>query len=285
MAKMLNENIFLFSVDLEDIRLRMDDGLKYNASVERLVGNYLEFLNKFKSKATFFVVGDIPQYYPDLIKTLVKEGHEIACHSNLHLPVEKQTAKEFKEDLLRNIESLTNAGANQIVGYRAPFYSITPKTPWAFEVLAETGFKYSSSVLPSKNPIYGWPNFGEKPRKMKEGIWEIPISLSANFMLTVPFAGGVYFRVLPKAIINWNFKKQFGNNNAVAGYFHPYDIDVDQEPYMHPGIDESWFYNKLLYHNRSKVFSRLDSIMERFQPKIITYKNYFEELNSQDAKR
>jgi polysaccharide deacetylase family protein (PEP-CTERM system associated) len=277
---MSDKNIFLFSVDLEDIRLRMEDGMKYNAAVERLVDDYLFFLNKFNSKATFFVVGDIPKTYPDLIRKLVREGHEIACHSNRHLPVEKQTESEFRDDLLRNRDNLMNAGADSLTGYRAPYYSLTAKTPWAFEILSETGFSYSSSVLPSKNPLYGWPGFGEQPRKMNKGIWEIPVTISSGSFLNVPFAGGVYFRALPLFMIQRNFKKKFGEKKVIAGYFHPYDIDEQQERFMHPDINKSVFYNKLLYLNRGKVFSRLDKIMQQFSPSIITYKKYSEQLNS-----
>lgn len=273
------KNIFLFSVDLEDVRLRMNDGGKYKPRVETLVERYFEFLNKHNAKATFFTVGDIPKEYPGLIKTIAAEGHEIACHSNKHIPVTEQTSAEFKIDLLQNIENLTNAGASDIIGYRAPVYSITEKTPWAFDVLSELGFKYSSSVLPAKNPLYGWEDFGETPRKIKNELWEIPVSIRGGNFLNVPFSGGVYFRVLPMMLIKKAFKKHFSTGLAVTSYFHPYDIDAEQELFMHPGINDSRFYNRLMYHNRKNVFSRLETIMEINKCKIITYKNYLEQLN------
>ncbi|MGZ4056341.1 MAG: polysaccharide deacetylase family protein [Bacteroidia bacterium] len=273
------KNVFLFSVDLEDIRLRMNDGSKYKPRVEILVEQYLNFLNKYKAKATFFTVGDIPKEYPDLIKTIVSEGHEIACHSNKHIPVTNQSPEEFKTDLLKNIENLSNAGASNIIGYRAPIYSITPKTPWAFDILAEAGIKYSSSVLPAKNPFYGWEGFGEQPQKMKNGLWEIPVSVRGGNFLNVPFSGGVYFRVLPMMMIKNGFRKHYEKGKAVTGYFHPYDIDVEQESLMHPGINNSRFYNRIMYYNRKHVFSRLDTIMKTFDCEIITYKNYLKSLN------
>ena len=272
-----NKNIFLFSVDLEDVRLRMSDGLRHEPRVEKLVEQYFKFLNKYQAKATFFTVGDIPKQYPNLIKTIVGEGHEIACHSNKHIPVAEQTREEFKTDLLKNIENLTNAGVSSLIGYRAPVYSITNKTPWAFDVLSELGFKYSSSILPAKNPLYGWENFGEVPRKMNERLWEIPVSVRGGNFLNVPFSGGVYFRVLPMMLIEKSFKEHYSKGLAVTGYFHPYDIDAKQEFFMHPGINNNWFYNWLMYYNRTGVFSRLDSIMKTFNARIITYKQYIEE--------
>lgn len=272
------KNIFLLSIDLEDVRLRMSDGLKYAPRVEILVHEYLKFLDKHHSKATFFTVGDIPKYYPDLIKTLVAEGHEIACHSNQHLPVTEQSPDAFKADLSACIEHLRIAGAPEIVGYRAPVFSLTEKTPWAFEILSELGFSYSSSVLPAKNPLYGWEGFGEAPRKMNNHLWEIPMNVRGSKLLNVPFSGGVYFRVLPMMIIKKAIEKHFSGNIAITSYFHPYDIDCNQEPFMHPGINNSWFYNKLMYYNRSAVFPRLDFIMNTFNCKIMTYKSYVAQL-------
>ena len=273
------KNVFLFSIDLEDIRLRMDDGSKYKPRVEVLVEQYLQFLNKYKSKATFFTVGDIPKEYPNLIKTIISEGHEIACHSNKHIPVTQQTPEEFKTDLLKNIGNLSTAGATNIIGYRAPIYSITPKTPWAFDILSEAGIKYSSSVLPAKNPFYGWDGFGEQPQKMKNGLWEIPVSILGGNILNVPFSGGVYFRVLPMSVIKKAFKKHYDKGIAVTGYFHPYDGDTEQEKLMHPGINNSRLYNYIMYYNRKSMFTRLEKIMEAFQCEIITYKSYMESLN------
>ena len=272
-------NIFLFSIDLEDVRLRMENGNKFQPRVELMVEKYLYFLNKYSSKATFFTVGDIPKNYPGLIKTIIDEGHEIACHSNKHIPVAEQTKVEFKSDLLQNLENLRNAGAIDIIGYRAPIYSITERSVWVFEVLTELGFKYSSSVLPAKNPLFGWEGFGEKPKKMNEKLWEIPVSISGAIFFNVPFSGGVYFRVLPMPLIKKKFGNHFSRGLAVTSYFHPYDIDAQQESFMHPGINNSLFYNKLMYYNRKNVFERLDTIMETFNCKIITYKEYSESLN------
>lgn len=273
------KNIFLFSVDLEDVRLRMENGLNYKPRVDLMVEHYLRFLDKHDSKATFFTVGDIPQHYPSLIKTILSEGHEIACHSNKHIPVTQQSKEAFKMDLLQNLENLNKAGASNIVGYRAPIYSITKDTAWAFDILTELGFIYSSSVLPAKNPLFGWEGFGEAPRMMTDRLLEIPVSVRGSNFLNVPFAGGVYFRVLPMSFIKKSFEKHFSNGLAVTSYFHPYDSDADQERFVHPGINNSWFYNQLMYYNRKNMFDRLETIMETYDCKIITYKEYAQSVN------
>ncbi|KZS41295.1 hypothetical protein AWE51_23100 [Aquimarina aggregata] len=274
------ENIFLFSVDLEDVRLRVNEGLIYTARVEDLVESYLTFLNNYKSKATFFTVGDIPKYYPNLIKMIVEEGHEIACHSNKHKAVANQTPEEFRDDLLRNMETLYNYGARELIGYRAPTFSITKDVLWAFDILTDLGFKYSSSILPAKNPLYGWEGFGESPKKMNDDLWEIPISLRKSTFLKVPFSGGVYFRFLPYHLIKKSFGHHFNNDLAVTSYFHPYDIDLKQEKFMHPEINNNLIYNQLMYYNRRKVFPRLNEIMNTFNAKIMTYKSYISGLDN-----
>lgn len=268
----VKDNIFLFSIDLEDIRFRMQDGTKYKERVPFMTEKYLAFLSKHKSKATFFVVGDIAETYPSLIKDIVSEGHEIACHSYRHIPVTEFTPEKFKADTQKNIDALLYAGAKDIKGYRAPVFSFTPKTPWAFEILKELGFTYSSSVLPAKHPLYGWAGFGEEPRLMS-GITEIPMSIMNSPFLKVPFAGGVYFRTLPLAMIKRNFERKFSKGKPVLSYFHPYDIDTEQERFMHPDINGNRFYNFLLYHNRKHVFQRLEFIME-LGCKIIPYNEY-----------
>ncbi|EZH72933.1 hypothetical protein ATO12_18100 [Aquimarina atlantica] len=273
-----NNHLFLFSVDLEDVRLRVENGLSYKARVEALVDRYLEFLDSYDSTATFFTVGGIPKYYPSLIEKIVSQGHEIACHSSEHKAVVNQTKEEFKDDVSRNMESLYNAGAKEIKGYRAPTFSVTPKTLWVYEVLSELGITYSSSVLPAKNPLYGWESFGEHPKKMNSDIWEIPITLRKSSLFKVPFSGGVYFRFLPFYFVKKSFAFRFSNGSAVTSYFHPYDIDLDQERFMHPEINDSPIYNYLMYYNRKKVFSRLHKIMTTFKPKIITYKSYVSSL-------
>lgn len=282
MIKEKDNHIFLFSIDLEDVRLRVKNGLTYQARVETLVEHYLEFLDTYNSKATFFTVGDIPKHYPDLVKMIVDSGHEIACHSSTHMPVTSQSKEEFRNDVSRNLESLYNAGAKEVIGYRAPTYSITPKTPWAFDVLSELGISYSSSVLPAKNPLYGWEGFGETPRKMNSDFWEIPVSLRKGNFFKVPFSGGVYFRFLPFFLIKKSFTFHFKKGAAVTSYFHPYDIDLEQERFMHPEINDNWIYNQLLYFNRKNVFSRLHKVMEIFDPTIITYKNYVKLLDGNE---
>lgn len=275
---MSEANIFLFSIDLEDVRRMVPEGERMTPRVPELTHRYLEFLQKHDSRATFFVVGEVAEEYPQLIREIAARGHEIACHSQHHITLDRMNRQSFEADLKKNLETLKAAGATEISGYRAPTFSLTEERAWAYEVLAKLGFTYSSSVLPAKNPLFGWPGFGESPRRM-QGVTEIPMLLSGWRGLNVPFGGGVYFRVLPFTLTQRAFKKAYAKNLAVPGYFHPYDIDTRQERIMHPNLKDNSFYNRLMYLNRNKVFPRLEKLLKA-GTRIVTYREYLNQLHA-----
>lgn len=276
---MKTNNTFLFSIDLEDPRENVINGGLYKDRVVENTYQFINWLEKQNFKCTFFVVGKVAEQHPDLIKTLVAKQHEIACHSYSHLPVASLTKAEFKQDLEKNINSLIKAGANNIKGFRAPIFSLTKDCLWAYDVMKECGITYSSSVLPAKSPLYGWEEFGKTHKTMPNGVIEFPITLSKFITLQVPFAGGVYFRFLPKQFIYKSFTSQFQKNQPVLSYFHPYDLDVEQEKYMHSGINNNPFFNWLLYYNRKNLLNRLDAVL-KLDVKIETYSNYISTLKN-----
>ena len=260
----INRSKLLFSIDLEDVRDQVDDGYKYREAVPNNTHQFLDFLQSRNARATFFVVGNVARKYPSLINEILSEGHEIACHSDTHIQIDKQTPDEFANDLKRNLESLNAAGAGDVIGYRAPTFSLTAKTQWAYNYLHAAGIKYSSSVLPAANPLYGWKEFGDKPRFVHH-VFEIPITLHASPLLRVPMAGGVYFRVFPFMLINYSARRHMKNNNPITTYLHPYDIDTQQEHFMHPDLDNKKHLNYLMYINRSKVFEKLNRLADLCQ--------------------
>lgn len=267
--------LFLFSVDFEDVRLRMKDGENLPERLPQITEQLLGFLSKHKIQCTFFVVGDVAEKYPELIKIISSEGHEIACHSAAHTTLYKLTKEKFRKDLVKNIDSLKKAGADNIIGYRAPVFSITENTKWAYDVLNEFGFKYSSSVLPASNPLFGWKNFGALPKKI-DNLWEIPMSVTSFATKKIPFAGGVYFRALPFSLIKKAFSEYKKKNLPVLGYFHPYDFDAHEKYFKFPEINNPIF-NRLLFHNRKSTFSRLEKVITS-GANIITYADFIKQL-------
>jgi polysaccharide deacetylase family protein (PEP-CTERM system associated) len=254
----------LLSVDLEDVRSWVKDGHRYRDGVVENTRRYLAHFKGWGVKATFFTVGEVARRYPQLIGEIVEAGHELACHGDVHLQIDKMTPQQFRSDMQRNLTALEAAGAKDVVGFRAPTFSLTARTVWAHEVLADLGFTYSSSVLPAGNPLYGWPEFGKEARKVAGGLWELPVTLHTIPGMPLPIAGGVYFRVLPFFLTRWAIGKNIGQGLPVVTYFHPYDIDTEQERFMHPDLGDKKHLNMLMYIGRAKVLGRLNVLHQSF---------------------
>ena len=268
---------FLFSVDLEDVRSLVPDGASYAERVPANVDGYLQFLARHDFKATFFTVGDIARRYPELIARIVDAGHELACHTSDHTPLERLGPDGFRVDLERNVLDLQKAGAGEIRGFRAPIFSLTEKTAWAYDALRELGFSYSSSVLPHANPLYGWHGFGTTCMRTEPGVWEVPLTVSGILGRKLPFAGGVYFRVLPPSFVRYLVRRRLVAGRPIVGYFHPYDLDTEQERFMHPELGENRALNALMFVNRSRVLARLDAVVG-LGARIVRYDTYVEQV-------
>ncbi|MEA3010080.1 MAG: peptidoglycan-N-acetylglucosamine deacetylase [Sphingomonadales bacterium] len=246
---------YLFSVDVEDPRLDLPDGDRFPARVPALVDTYLDFLRRHEAKGSFFVVGEVARRHPEMIARIAAEGHELGCHSDSHVPLDRLGQARFRDDLLRNLEALDRAGAGAIKGYRAPCFSMTAQTGWAYEALAELGFAYSSSVLPARSPLYGQPGFGARPRLI-EDVVELPVTLLPFRWLKVP-VGGLYFRVLPRFVLRRALARRRRAGETVASYHHPYDIDTEQA-FTHAGFRRWGAFDLLMRANRGSVLPRLE---------------------------
>lgn len=272
---------YLLSVDLEDVRFSVPNGRSFRARVPEMTDRILGFLRENKIRITFFTVGDIAREYPEIIRQVVSEGHEIACHTNTHIVLDRQSKELFSSDLAKNLESLYAAGAKEIVGFRAPYFSLTKATAWAYEVLQELGFVYSSSVLPAPNPIYGWPEFN-RLGEIRSGILELPMTVTPILGKLMPFAGGVYLRMLPRWAISQLVKRQIRAGEPLLGYLHPFDLDYQQERFPHPGMENNKLHNALMYYNRRTVLNKAQSILSLGLP-VQTYKDFVFEMISRNS--
>ncbi len=273
---MKNARHFLFSIDLEDVRNAIPNGHRFRERVPEMTHRYLKFLEKHQSTCTFFVVGNIVKSYPSLIREISSAGHEIACHGFDHTPLDFHTESTFEDDIKKTIDAIVDSGIDEPRGYRAPVFSLTEKVKWAYGILSKYNFLYSSSVLPSRNFNYGWPGADPVPHQVRNKLFEIPVTLFPWPLYTVPFSGGLYFRTLPFWLIRSGFNSTWKKNQPCISYFHPYDIDVEQEKFMHPGLRNNSFYNFMMYRNRSNLFSKFESLIED-GAQITTYKKFVHE--------
>ncbi|MGZ8189866.1 MAG: XrtA system polysaccharide deacetylase [Methylococcaceae bacterium] len=199
--------------------------------VEKNTNKILDLFADRSIKATFFTLGWVAERYPDLVRRIVKEGHELACHGYEHIRVTEQTPEQFRADVSKSKKLLEELSGKAVKGYRAASYSIGADNLWALEVLQEEGFKYSSSIYPVKHDLYGMP---DAPRFIYEPIAdqsfkEIPITTMRFGNKNLPCGGGGFFRFYPYFISKWAFR-QVNNNEQQAGifYFHPWEIDPGQ---------------------------------------------------------
>jgi polysaccharide deacetylase family protein (PEP-CTERM system associated) len=246
----------LLSIDLEDVRDFIKDGHTYADRLLTNVNVYLDLFKRLEIKATFFVVGKLARRYPELIEKISTEGHELACHGDQHIQLDRLSPAEFERDLGENLKALSDCGIESVYGFRAPTFSLVQSTSWVYSVLENLGFTYSSSVLPARNPLYGWPGFGEHSRIVSAKVLEIPITLHSLPFPRVPVVGGVYFRVMPFLFTSRAARKQ-RSRGPLTTYLHPYDVDTRQERFMHPDLNDNRFFNWLMYRNRDKVVPRL----------------------------
>lgn len=223
---------------------------------------FLRFLADRGARCTFFTTGDVARRYPSLVRDIAEQGHEVACHSSDHASLHEHDPESFRADVLRCQEDFGSAGVPPAVGFRAPCGSLTRKTAWAYDVLSELGFVYSTSVVAANNPLYGWPEFGPDRPCRRGGLWELPMSLPGVPGLNVPFMGGVYFRVLPYPLVRRWFLRRPAACGPIVGYLHPYDIDPDGERIQFPELKGNRLFNWLMTLNRGGVFERLEKLVE-----------------------
>ena len=199
--------------------------------VERNVDRILALLAKGNVHATFFTLGWIAERYPQVVRKIVAGGHELASHGYGHLRASDQTREEFRDDITRSKALLEDIGGQQVLGYRAPSFSIGTANLWALDVLQEAGYRYSSSIYPIQHDHYGMPDaprFAFYPNG-PDGLLEVPITTVQVMQRKLPAGGGGYFRLLPYALSRWMMERvnQVDQQSAIF-YFHPWEIDPGQ---------------------------------------------------------
>jgi polysaccharide deacetylase family protein (PEP-CTERM system associated) len=191
----------------------------------------LELLSEAGKRATFFVLGHLAERHPGLIREVASEGHEIGTHGYSHTLVYKLQPNEFRADVERSTSFLEDLTGKPVLGHRAPFFSITNKATWAFEILAELGIRYDSSVFPVRNYRYG---IREAPRwpyeiECRTGtLSEFPVSTWAMRRWQLPVAGGAYFRLYPYALTRAAFRAINREGHPAVFYLHPWEVDPGQ---------------------------------------------------------
>lgn len=207
-------------------------GCKPDVSVVGNTLNTLDLLSKTGNRATFFVLGTVAQHYPDIVKEIIKQGHEVATHGYYHKLIYNMTPTEFEDDIKISLDYLSKAGCNQILGYRAPYWSITKRSLWALDILKKLGFKYDSSVFPIRRGLYGIADAPRFPYKILNDLWESPPATIRFCGVNLPIAGGGYLRLMPYKLVCSAIKRSISKFIRVF-YFHPYELDPKDTQLQH----------------------------------------------------
>jgi len=200
---------------------------RVEANIERI----LLLLDSRRIHATFFTLGWIAERYPAMLRRVAAAGHEVASHGYAHLRASEQSAAQFADDVRRSKAILEQITGLAVRGYRAPSFSIGAANLWAFDVLQEAGYRYSSSIYPIRHDHYGMPDaprFAWRPRG-PHGVLELPVSTVRLRGRNLPAGGGGYFRLMPYALSRWLLRR-INSRDGQAGifYFHPWELDPGQ---------------------------------------------------------
>jgi polysaccharide deacetylase family protein (PEP-CTERM system associated) len=281
------------SIDVEDYfhvsaferSVKKEEWINFPLRVEDNTRRMIDILSQYGIKATFFILGWVAERRPRLIRKIHEEGHEIACHGYGHRRVYTQSRQEFRDDIRKCKTLLEELIGAPVFGYRAPSYSISLNSLWAFDELAEAGFLYDSSVFPICHDLYGipnWPRFPFRVAKMGSGKWapdrrkhergsgrekysrmmELPITTLQLAGKNFPIAGGGYFRLFPYPFTRWALRRinQYEKRPFIF-YLHPWELDPEQ-----PRIPDVSFKSRFRHYvNLEKTEQRFRKLLTDFR--------------------
>ena len=266
----MDRPVNVMTVDVEDYfqvsafepYIRRDSWGRLECRVEPNVDRILQLFDRHGVKATFFTLGWIAERYPQMVRRMVAQGHELASHGWSHVRVTQQDQDAFRQDIVRTKALLEDVSGQEILGYRAASYSIGADNLWALDVLRETGHLYSSSIYPIRHDLYGMP---EAPRfafrPSEGGFLEFPVTTFRIANKNLPCGGGGWFRLVPYAGMRWAIRRvnRVDGESAIF-YFHPWEIDPDQP--RQAGIDAKTRFRH--YINLERMESRLNRLLGDF---------------------
>jgi len=253
------EDYFQVSALSPYVRRSEWDGLP--SRVEHNVDRILEMLAESGARATFFTLGWVAERWPWMARRIVATGHELASHGYAHQRASEQTPGEFLADIRLAKSVLEDVTHTEVKGYRAPNFSICEENTWAFDCIAEAGYRYSSSVYPVRHDHYGMPNAPRFAYESRQGLLEFPISTFRILGSNLPAGGGGYFRLMPYAISRWAIEQVNERDRQPAiFYFHPWEIDPEQPRFENVGAKARFRH----YLNLHRTEARLRRLLADF---------------------
>lgn len=231
---------------------------RVEANMDRVLAQF----DRAGVKGTFFTLGWIAERYPHIVRQIVDAGHELASHGYGHARADGQTLAVFADDVRRAKALLEQIGGVLVRGYRAPTFSIGPRNPWAFDVLEEAGYAYSSSLYPVRHDLYGAPDSPRFPYRPAAGrLVELPMTTLRLGGRNLPISGGGYFRLTPYTLFRAALRRFNRTESAPAiFYFHPWEIDP-----MQPRVPQASRMSRFRHTvNLGAMSGRLEHLLRDF---------------------
>lgn len=242
--------------------------IKRTPQVINGIDKILDWLRKKDTFATFFVVGELLEFKPELLDKILQNGHEIAFHTMRHIRLDSMQSKDRFEEEIREFAELTNRKSR---GFRAPTFSLSRSTGWAIDALTEHDYLYDSSIVPVKTRMYGIDGAESKPYRITSNnivsndpngkILEFPLMTTKLFGKKIPAAGGFYLRVLPLSIIEKAIKRYQSENIPAAFYIHSWELVPE---YM-PKLSLPFMAKFITYHNLNNALQKTSRLLEKFE--------------------
>jgi polysaccharide deacetylase family protein (PEP-CTERM system associated) len=233
------------------------------ASTQRI----LDLLAELDARGTFYVLGCVAKKHPALVKAICAAGHEIASHGFDHELIYNQTGAQFREDVRSARTLLQDLSGQEVIGYRAPSYTIVQRTLWALPILAEEGYRYDSSIFPIARRRYGMPKAPRWPHRIElesmAWIVEFPLPTVRLGPVNLPATGGAYLRLLPEGFQRRAISGMLRREQPFVISVHPWELDP-QQPRLPVGRRTKWTH----YHNLGSAEHRLRTLLSwaRFRP-------------------
>ena len=240
---------------------------KLEPKVVNGIEKIFELLRKNDTLATFFVVGELLEYDPEILDKILENGHEIGFHTMHHTRLHDFKSKDEFLDELIQFSKLTN---NKSKGFRAPTFSLDSSTSWIIDCLEEKNYTYDSSIVPAKSSMYGHSNAQENPYKIssksiensdEDGkLTEYPLLVTKFLNKKIPAGGGFYLRTLPLKIIKNAIKNYEKRQIPATFYIHSWELT----PEFMPRIKLSKKDDFITYHNIGKAYGKMDELLNEF---------------------
>jgi polysaccharide deacetylase family protein (PEP-CTERM system associated) len=253
------------SIDFEDwfqpFAARGVDGWeRYPSRVPADTDRLLAVLSRHNVRCTFFMLGEVAEKFPEAVKAIHAAGHEIGSHSYRHLPLYQQEQRQFEAEMRRSLDYLAELTGEKVLGFRAPFFSLRHDSLWAIDSLKRLGLIYDSSIHPTVGVFHGSSVGGRLPYTHDNGLREFPITTVSVLGMSLPFGGGVYYRLLPYWMIRKGLNRINRDNVAANIYFHPREFDPDL-PRLKTGVK----MKLIVYAGTKTLESKLERMLQDFE--------------------